>query len=101
MPRVDIILTDVNAPGINGITVSERPRPLFPLPQVAFMSSQARTAAARCFIAKPLINETLMGILADALPVSSQGEGWQRIAGQHLVLSKPLPLFKRAAAGYG
>ena len=66
-PAVDIVLTDVNMPGIDGVLFAESLWARFPLLPVVFMSGQAPPANAEFFIAKPFGKDTLFRMLATAL----------------------------------
>jgi two-component system cell cycle sensor histidine kinase/response regulator CckA len=66
--KIDLLLTDINMPGIDGFQLAERLRWLTPHLKVLFMSGHLPdTIPATAFLAKPFIARTLLRCVRDTL----------------------------------
>jgi len=73
-PRIDLLLTDIRMPGMDGPTLANRVVALLPAVRIVYMSGYADgllqqevTAPGRAFLAKPFSVEQLTGTLARVL----------------------------------
>lgn len=62
---IDIVLSDINMPGMDGIELSRRVEAEFPHLPVLLISGRPRPSGVRAFISKPFRWDTLATAIAD------------------------------------
>ena len=66
---VDLLLTDIDMPGMDGVSLSQEVRERWPETRVVFMSGghQADDVESEAFLSKPFVPNELLAIVEDSL----------------------------------
>ena len=68
--KVDIVLSDINMPGMDGLELSRRVEAEFPDVPILLISGRPPPSGVRAFIAKPFRWDTLASAIAALAPAS-------------------------------